>query len=52
VTYPLADQWVFIHVTGRPRDSIYSRIAEQFGGAEPFFPHVDGWCCTAVGSAG
>lgn len=52
VTWPPADEWVFIRVAGSPRDSVYSRIAEQFGGAPPFFPHLDGWCCTSGGSPG
>jgi WD40 repeat protein len=52
VTWPPADEWVFIHATGRPRIIANSRIAEQFTGTAPFFPRIDGWCCTAAGSSG
>ena len=41
VTWPTANQWVFVH-NGRPRKIVgASRISAQFGG----FPHVEGWCC-------
>jgi hypothetical protein len=41
VTWPTADQWVFIRL-GQPRRIVAaSRISAQFGG----FPHVAGWCC-------
>ena len=40
VTWPTADQWVFIRI--QPRKIIgVSRISSQFGG----FPRVGGWCC-------
>ncbi len=54
VTWPAANQWVFVHVTGAPRIDAVSRISEQFssGGAARAFPQLDGWCCTAQGSAG
>jgi hypothetical protein len=41
VTWPTADQWVFVR-TARPRRIVgESRISSQFGG----FPRVAGWCC-------
>jgi hypothetical protein len=41
VTWPTADQWVFVH-PGTPRRIVgESRISAQFGG----FPRVAGWCC-------
>ncbi len=54
VTWPAANQWVFVRVAGAPRIDAVSRISEQFssGGAARAFPQLDGWCCTAQGSAG
>jgi DNA-binding beta-propeller fold protein YncE len=58
VSWPAADQLVFVRVAGRPRIAAASRIARQFAtrasarvevGA---FPRLEGWCCTATGSAG
>jgi len=43
--WPSADQWLFIRSTGVRRLLAYSRITQQFGGAE--FPRVLGWCCRA-----
>lgn len=41
VTWPTANQWVFLR-TGHPRRIVgVSRISSQFGG----FPRVEGWCC-------
>ena len=48
VTWPPADQWVFVRVAGKPRITAVSRIAEQFGArtsAGRGFPRLDGWCC-------
>ena len=39
VTWPQADQWLFIGTRGRPRVTAVANIAEQLGGAF----HVDGW---------
>jgi hypothetical protein len=53
VAWPAADQWVFIHATGRPRIIAVSRIAEQLGlGLRHAFPAFEGWCCTAAGGSG
>lgn len=52
--WPAADQWVFVASGPRPRIEAVSRIAQQFSSArrtDPF-PRLDGWCCTAQGSAG
>ena len=41
VSWPTANQWVFVR-TGRHRKIVgASRISVQFGG----FPRVEGWCC-------
>jgi Tol biopolymer transport system component len=54
VTWPAANQWVFVRVAGTPRIEAVSRIAQQFssGGAAHAFPELDGWCCTVRGAAG
>lgn len=41
VTWPTADQWVFVRTEGRRRIVGASRISAQFGA----FPRVAGWCC-------
>ena len=42
VSWPTADQWVFVR-PGHPRRIVgESRISSQFGG----FPRVEGWCCS------
>jgi hypothetical protein len=41
VTWPTADQWVFVKLGGPRRIVGASRISVQFGG----FPRVQGWCC-------
>jgi hypothetical protein len=41
VSWPTANQWVFLRM-GRPRRIVgVSRISSQFGG----FPRLKGWCC-------
>lgn len=41
VTWPTADQWVFVR-PGPPRHIVgVSRVSSQFGG----FPRIEGWCC-------
>ena len=54
VSWPAANQWVFVRVAGAPRIEAVSRISQQFssGSAALAFPELDGWCCTAQGSAG
>jgi hypothetical protein len=44
VTWPTADQWVFVRVEGSRKLVAVSGITEQFGGG--VFPRVAGWCCT------
>jgi WD40 repeat protein len=52
VSWPAADQWVFIRVAGTPRIDAVSHIARQFSArGHGGFPHIEGWCCTAAGSA-
>jgi hypothetical protein len=41
VTWPTADQWVFVRPGTRKIVGV-SRISSQFGG----FPRVEGWCCS------
>jgi hypothetical protein len=53
VSWPAANQWVFVRVAGAPRIAAVSRIAQQFAaGSNRGFPQLDGWCCTAQGAAG
>ncbi len=54
VSWPAADQWVFIAVAGEPKIAAVSRIATQFanGSRANSFPLLDGWCCTPRGAAG
>jgi hypothetical protein len=42
VTWPTANQWVFVRRGARRRIVAASRIASQLGG----FPRIEGWCCT------
>lgn len=43
VTWPAADQWVFVRADGRGIRAV-SNISEQFRSRS--FPRVQGWCCT------
>jgi dipeptidyl aminopeptidase/acylaminoacyl peptidase len=56
VSWPAANQWVFVRVAGAPRVAAVSRIAQQFSSSGAAggrgFPQLDGWCCTVRGSAG
>ncbi len=53
VSLPAANQWVFVRVAGAPRVQAVSRIGQQFSnGHAQGFPQLEGWCCTAAGSAG
>ena len=54
VSWPAANQWIFIHVSGAPRIIAVSRIAQQFTPASGrlAFPQLDGWCCTSSGGLG
>ena len=45
VTWPTADQWVFVRVTGPRRIVAVSNVTRQFGGGA--FPRIAGWCCSA-----
>lgn len=52
VSWPAADQWVFVRVLGTPRIDAVSHIARQFSGRRHGgFPRIEGWCCTAAGAA-
>lgn len=53
VTWPTADEWVFVRVVGGPRILAGARIAERFGarGGRRGLPSIDGWCCTAPASS-
>jgi hypothetical protein len=54
VSWPAADQWVFVRAVGPPRVAAVGRIAQQFsaGGSAKAFPQLEGWCCTVQGPAG
>ena len=43
VTWPTADQWVFVRTAGKRRIEAVSGITRQFGGGS--FPRIAGWCC-------
>ncbi len=43
VTWPTADQWVFVRVVGERKIVAVSGITRQFGGGA--FPRISGWCC-------
>jgi hypothetical protein len=47
VSWPAADEWVFVRVEGKPRIAAVSNIAKQFGRGSRGFPQLAGWCCTA-----
>jgi hypothetical protein len=50
ISWPAADQWVFVRVLGGPRIMAVSRIAQHFSaGAVSQFPRLEGWCCSAAG---
>lgn len=51
VSWPAANQWVFIRIRGTPRIVAISHITQQLGGGRAF-PVLEGWCCTASGSPG
>jgi hypothetical protein len=53
ITWPAADQWVFVRAVGAPRILAVSRISRQFaGGRTDAFPHLAGWCCSSFGASG
>jgi hypothetical protein len=54
VSWPPADEWVFVHAAGVPRVIAVSRIAEQFGAQRLArgFPSLEGWCCAPGGGSG
>jgi hypothetical protein len=54
ISWPAANQWVFVHVGGAPRIAAVSRITQQFTAHStlPGSPRLEGWCCTARGNAG
>jgi hypothetical protein len=53
ISWPAANQWVFVRVVGVPRISAVSRIAQQFfAEGTGTFPRLEGWCCSAAGAAG
>ena len=54
VSWPAADQWVFVRAVGSARVAAVARIAQQFssGASARAFPRLEGWCCTVQGPAG
>jgi hypothetical protein len=52
ISWPAADQWVFVHVSGQPHIAAVSRISQQFSTTlipSTHFPQLEGWCCDAPG---
>jgi hypothetical protein len=45
VTWPAADQWVFVRVRGAHRVEAVSHVTREFESAT--FPIVSGWCCSS-----
>jgi dipeptidyl aminopeptidase/acylaminoacyl peptidase len=47
ISWPDADQWLFVPTDGRGRVRAIGRISEQFapGGRGSAFPRIEGWCC-------
>ena len=45
VTWPAADQFVFVRSARPHRIAAFSGISRQFGGGP--FPTIGGWCCTS-----
>ena len=43
VSWPTADQWVFVRATGGRRIRGVANVSEQFRSRS--FPRVEGWCC-------
>jgi hypothetical protein len=54
VSWPAADQWVFVRVAGPPRIAAVSNITRQFAtrGARGAHQQLEGWCCEAAGAPG
>jgi WD40 repeat protein len=46
VTWPSADQWLFVRVAGQRRIVAVSNVTRQFGGGA--FPSLAGWCCSSA----
>lgn len=47
VSWPVADQWVFLRVAGPPRIDAVSNISRQLH-APDAAEHLEGWCCAAA----
>jgi hypothetical protein len=53
ISWPAANQWVFVRVLGPPRIAAVSRISQQFpGDPSARLPRFEGWCCNTAGAAG
>jgi YD repeat-containing protein len=51
VSWPAANQWVFIRAAGPVRILAVSRISRRYSDRTTrSFPTTDGWCCTAPGN--
>jgi hypothetical protein len=52
ISWPAADQWVFVHAAGRPQIVAVSHIARGFSRHRiKRLPRIEGWCCSGSGSA-
>jgi hypothetical protein len=49
ISWPDADQWLFVPTDGRGRVRAVAGISAQFapGDRGPAFPRIEGWCCAA-----
>jgi hypothetical protein len=47
ISWPDADQWLFVPTEGRARVRAVGQISEQFAPGRPdsAFPRIEGWCC-------
>lgn len=52
ISWPAADQWVFVRASGQPQIAAVSHIAQQFSNVIPstHMPRLEGWCCDAPGA--
>jgi hypothetical protein len=53
ISWPAADQWVFVRASGQPQIAAVSRISQQFSTLIPStrVPRLEGWCCDTQGAA-
>ncbi|MGC1165308.1 MAG: hypothetical protein WA862_04300 [Solirubrobacterales bacterium] len=54
ISWPDADQWLFVPIEGQGRVRAIGEISKQFAPGSPgsAFPRIEGWCCPATADAG